>query len=133
MELLSDEQAEAYGTFAEEPTTPGLERFLVLDDVDRDLIALRRTKHHQLGFASRMRTVRLPPARGRPALPAQAPPELDQETGAERTPATGPVFRLLELRYKVELHYHTGRVVECPLDEINRPRASVDVQLHIEV
>ncbi|WTA41262.1 DUF4158 domain-containing protein (plasmid) [Streptomyces sp. NBC_00846] len=51
MEFLSNEQAEAYGTFAEEPTRPELERFFFLDDVDRDLIALRRTKHHQLGFA----------------------------------------------------------------------------------
>jgi hypothetical protein len=27
------------------------------------------------------------------------------------------------LRHKLELHNLTGRVVECPLDEINRPRA----------
>jgi hypothetical protein len=47
-------QAEAYGRFAEEPTRPELERFFFLDDVDRDLIALRRTKHHQLGFALQM-------------------------------------------------------------------------------
>ena len=47
VEFLTDEQAEAYGKFAEEPTRPELERFFFLDDVDRDLIALRRTKHHQ--------------------------------------------------------------------------------------
>jgi integrase len=35
------------------------------------------------------------------------------------------------MRHKVELHNLTGRVVECPLDEINRPRASVDAQLRI--
>lgn len=58
MEFLSDEQAGSYGTFAEEPTRPELERFFFLDDVDRDLIALRRTKHHQLGFALQMCTVR---------------------------------------------------------------------------
>jgi hypothetical protein len=58
VEFLSDEQAEAYGTFTEEPTRPELERFFFLDDVDRDLIALRRTKHHQLGFALQMCTVR---------------------------------------------------------------------------
>ncbi|MFC8277113.1 Tn3 family transposase [Streptomyces sp. NPDC057271] len=52
------QQAEAYGKFAEEPTRPELERFFFLDDVDRDLIALRRTKHHQLGFALQMCTVR---------------------------------------------------------------------------
>ncbi len=43
VEFLTDEQAEAYGRFAEEPTRPELERFFFLDDVDRDLIALRRT------------------------------------------------------------------------------------------
>jgi TnpA family transposase len=58
VEFLTDEQAEAYGKFAEEPTRPELERFFFLDDVDRDLIALRRTKHHQLGFALQMCTVR---------------------------------------------------------------------------
>jgi hypothetical protein len=57
VEFLSDEQAKAYGTFPEEPTRPELERFFFLDDVDRDLIALRRTKHHQLGFALQMCTV----------------------------------------------------------------------------
>nr|WP_256122625.1 DUF4158 domain-containing protein [Streptomyces sp. LUP47B] len=51
VEFLTDEQAEAYGTFAEEPTRPELERFFFLDDVDRDLIARRRSTHHQLGFA----------------------------------------------------------------------------------
>ncbi|MFF8996011.1 Tn3 family transposase [Streptomyces sp. NPDC014983] len=58
VEFLSDDQAEAYGTFAEEPTRPELERFFFLDDVDRDLIALRRTEHHRLGFALQMCTVR---------------------------------------------------------------------------
>ncbi|MEU9065074.1 DUF4158 domain-containing protein [Streptomyces sp. NPDC048430] len=59
VEFLTDDQAEAYGKFAEEPTRPELERFFFfLDDIDRDLIALRRTKHHQLGFALQMCTVR---------------------------------------------------------------------------
>ncbi|WP_327299952.1 MULTISPECIES: Tn3 family transposase [unclassified Streptomyces] len=58
VEFLSDEQAEAYGRFVEEPTRPELERFFFLDDVDRDLIALRRTTAHQLGFAVQMCTVR---------------------------------------------------------------------------
>jgi TnpA family transposase len=58
VEFLTDEQAEAYGEFAEEPTRPELEWFFFLDDVDRDLIALRRTKAHQLGFAVQMCTVR---------------------------------------------------------------------------
>lgn len=58
VEFVTDEQAAAYGKFAEEPTRPELERFFFLDDVDRDLIALRRTQHHQLGFALVMCTVR---------------------------------------------------------------------------
>ncbi|GJF27110.1 hypothetical protein SHO565_76740 [Streptomyces sp. HO565] len=58
VEFLTDEQAEAYGKFAEEPTRPELERFFFLDDVDQDLIALRRTEHHRLGFALQMCTVR---------------------------------------------------------------------------
>nr|WP_237526082.1 DUF4158 domain-containing protein [Streptomyces sp. SID4923] len=58
VEFLSDEQAEAYGTFAEEPTRPELKQFFFLDDVDRDLIARRRSAHHQLGFALQMCTVR---------------------------------------------------------------------------
>jgi hypothetical protein len=33
-------------------------------------------------------------------------------------------FQFLELRHKIELHNLTGRVIECPLDEMNRPRAS---------
>jgi integrase/recombinase XerD len=37
----------------------------------------------------------------------------------------------MELRHKVELYNLTGAVVECPLDEINRPRAWVDAQLRI--
>ena len=58
VEFLTDDQAEAYGKFVEEPTRPELERFFFLDDVDRDLIALRRTQYHQLGFALQMSTVR---------------------------------------------------------------------------
>jgi hypothetical protein len=30
-------------------------------------------------------------------------------------------FQFLELRHKIELHNLTGRVIECPLDEMNRP------------
>ena len=32
------------------------------------------------------------------------------------------IFLFLELRHKVEIHQMTGRVVECPIDEMNRPR-----------
>jgi hypothetical protein len=40
-------------------------------------------------------------------------------------------FQFLELRHKIELHNLTGRVIECPLDEMNRPRASAGPQLRV--
>jgi hypothetical protein len=46
-------------------------------------------------------------------------------TRTGRAGALAVFFQFLELRHKVELHDLTGRVVECPLDEMNRPRASV--------
>jgi hypothetical protein len=54
--------------------------------------------------------------------------EARPSTRTGRAAALTVYFRFLELRHKVELHNLTGRVVECPLDEINRPRASVDAQ-----
>ncbi len=55
---LTDEQAEAYGTFTEVPTRPELERFFFLNEDDRDLFALRRTDAHRLGTAVLICTVR---------------------------------------------------------------------------
>ncbi len=52
-------------------------------------------------------------------------------TRTGRAAALAVYFQFLELRHKVELHGITGRVVECPLDEMNRPRGSVDPQLRI--
>jgi hypothetical protein len=52
-------------------------------------------------------------------------------TRTGRAAALRVYFGFLELRHKVELHNLTGCIVECPLDEINRPRASVDPQLRI--
>jgi integrase len=40
-------------------------------------------------------------------------------------------FQFLELRHKVEIHAMTGYVVECPLDEINRPRGQQRASLRI--
>jgi site-specific recombinase XerD len=40
-------------------------------------------------------------------------------------------FAFLELRHKVEIHQLTGRVLECPIDEMNRPRGSQDAALRI--
>jgi len=43
-------------------------------------------------------------------------------TRLARAQALATYFEFLELRHKVELHALTGLVVECPLDEMNRPR-----------
>ncbi|WP_344611209.1 tyrosine-type recombinase/integrase [Dactylosporangium salmoneum] len=40
-------------------------------------------------------------------------------------------FMFLELRHKVEIHQMTGRVVECPIDEMNRPRGGAEGKLRI--
>jgi hypothetical protein len=37
----------------------------------------------------------------------------------------------MELRHKVEIHQMTGRVVECPIDEMNRPRGHQPAKLRI--
>ncbi|MEU6804068.1 hypothetical protein [Streptomyces neyagawaensis] len=47
-------------------------------------------------------------------------------TRTGRAGALAVFFQFLELRHKVELHNLAGRVVKCPLDEMNRPRASVE-------
>jgi integrase/recombinase XerD len=40
-------------------------------------------------------------------------------------------FEFVELRHKAELHAMTGRVVDCPIDEMNRPRGGKDARLRI--
>lgn len=55
---MTDEQATAFGSFADDPTRPELERFFFLDDEDRKLIAKRRGDHSRLGFAVQICTVR---------------------------------------------------------------------------
>jgi integrase len=52
-------------------------------------------------------------------------------TRTGRAAALAVYFQFLELRHKVEIYNLTGRVAECPLDEMNRPRASVDPQLRV--
>ena len=45
-------------------------------------------------------------------------------TRTGRAAALAVYFQFLELRHKVEIYNLTGRVAECPLDEMNRPRAN---------
>ncbi|MFG3197338.1 hypothetical protein ACGFYT_14500 [Streptomyces sp. NPDC048208] len=41
-----------------------------------------------------------------------------------RSQALTTYFLFLELLHKVEIHRMTGRVIECPIDEMNRPRGA---------
>jgi integrase/recombinase XerD len=52
-------------------------------------------------------------------------------TRTGRAAALTVYFQFLELRHKAEIYNLTGRVAECPLDEMNRPRAPVDPQLRV--
>lgn len=52
-------------------------------------------------------------------------------TRTGRAAALSALFEYLELRHTVELHRLTGRVVECPLDEIDRPQSSVTPRLRV--
>jgi hypothetical protein len=58
VEFLSDEQAAAYGRFDGTPSWAALERFFLLDDAARELIAGRRGEATRLGFAVQLGTVR---------------------------------------------------------------------------
>ncbi|MEW1734341.1 tyrosine-type recombinase/integrase [Nocardia beijingensis] len=57
--------------------------------------------------------------------------KVSSSTRAARARALVTYFDFLEIWYKVALHELTGRVVECPIDEVNRPRMSVDTQIRI--
>jgi integrase len=52
-------------------------------------------------------------------------------TRTGRAAALAVYFQFLELRHRSEIYNLTGRVPECPLDEMNRPRASVEPQLRV--
>lgn len=52
-------------------------------------------------------------------------------TRLARSQAISVLFEYLELRHKAELHALTGLVVECPIDEINKPRGRKDAKLRI--
>jgi integrase len=52
-------------------------------------------------------------------------------TRLSRAQALKTCFLYLEIRHKVEIHQMTGRVVECPIDEVNRPRGRQQARLRI--
>ena len=56
---------------------------------------------------------------------------MSSATRLARAQALTTYFAFVELRHKVELHALTGLVVECPLDEMNRPRGRKDARLRI--
>jgi site-specific recombinase XerD len=57
--------------------------------------------------------------------------EVARGTRLSRAQALKTFFVFLELRHKVEIHQMTGRVVECPIDEMNRPRGRAQSRLRI--
>jgi integrase len=57
--------------------------------------------------------------------------ETAKGTRLSRAQALKTFFLFLELRHKVEIHQMTGRVVECPIDEMNRPRGRQRSKLRI--
>lgn len=52
-------------------------------------------------------------------------------TRLSRAQALKTYFLYLELRHKIEIQQMTGRVVGCPIDEINRPRGRTQAKLRI--
>jgi hypothetical protein len=52
-------------------------------------------------------------------------------TRLSRAQALKAYFLFLELRHKAEIHQMTGRIVECPIDEMNRPRGRQQAKLRI--
>jgi integrase len=52
-------------------------------------------------------------------------------TRLSRAQAIKTYFLYLKLRHKAEIHQMTGRVVECPIDEMNRPRGRQQARLRI--
>ncbi len=52
-------------------------------------------------------------------------------TRLARAQALTTFFAFLELRHQAEIHALTGRVVECPIDEMNKPRGRKQAALRI--
>jgi integrase/recombinase XerD len=57
--------------------------------------------------------------------------ETAKGTRLARAQALKTYFLFLELRHKVEIYNLTGRVLECPIDELNRPRGGAEAKLRI--
>jgi len=58
LEFLTDAQVAGYGRFEGVPSRADLERFFVLDEVDKELIGDRRGEHNRLGLMLQATTVR---------------------------------------------------------------------------
>ena len=56
---------------------------------------------------------------------------LAPNTKATKATALATFFRYLEQRHKVEIYHRTGFLVECPLDELNRPAGNLDVMIRV--
>lgn len=54
-----------------------------------------------------------------------------QTTKARKAQAIAIYYEFLEMRHQPDIYAATGRVVESPLDEINRPRGHVHARLRI--
>ena len=54
-----------------------------------------------------------------------------QGTRRGRAQALKTYFQFLELRHRAEVYQLTGRAVECPVDEMNRPRGQATASLRI--
>jgi site-specific recombinase XerD len=54
-----------------------------------------------------------------------------KNTRLARAQALKTYFAFLDLRHKIEIHQLTGRVAECPIDEMNRPRGQQGASLRI--
>jgi len=52
-------------------------------------------------------------------------------TRLSRAQALKTYFVFVELRHRAEIHQMTGRIAECPIDEVNRPRGRQQARLRI--
>ena len=52
-------------------------------------------------------------------------------TRLARSQALRTYFLFVEIRHQVAIHQMTGRVAECPVDEMNRPRGAGRAALRI--